>query len=146
MLEYGNQGNQGWGFDALYSPDADDAAGRLMNNVDHEDGDADSTVAEADHGPYELDAHMSDGGSPWEDAQEFSGMDAGRGTPVNSSPYDDHAIYSEAHEQQFDDVLHLENAGMTGKEDEETPVEIYPDPPTPNRMQEDENIFADSPA
>jgi hypothetical protein len=141
MLAYGNQGNAGWGFDALYSPDADDAAGALMTNVETEDGDADSTVAEGGDGPYELDAHMSDG-SPWEDAQEFSGLSAGRGTPVHSSPYDDHAVYSEAHETQFDDVLHLENAGMTGEEDG-TPVEIYPDPPTPGRTQEDNIMFAD---
>lgn len=137
-LRYGNQGTVGWGFGNLNEDQrAGDAAGSLMNNVDNEndndDGDASST------------AHMD-----WEDAP--SSLEAGRGTPVHSSPAladdlerDDHAVYSSAHED-LGDVLHLEDAGTTGAfdyEEEETPVDVYPGLPTP--MQEDSNLFSQPP-
>jgi hypothetical protein len=134
LLEYGNQGNSGWGFDGLDAQVTDDAAGALMSNVD--DGDADSMGANMD----------VDEEAGWQDAQEFgaSSMSAGRGTPVDSSPgwpVDDHAVYSSAHED-FGDVLHLEDAGMTGEEEENGTVDIHPDPPTPGR-DEDMSVFSD---
>ena len=135
MLEYGNQGAPQWNFDGINTAtaesEADDAVGRLINNVDDEDDDAGSTTAEMDTtDDYAFESRMDDVG--FSDAQEFNDWSAGHNTPNSTAGWDnhdDHGMYSDAHEQQ--DVLHLEDAGMTGEEDEFPTVNIYPDPPTP---------------
>ena len=153
MLEYGNQGSTSWGFDGLLQSGADvtaeaeanDAADRLMDNVDANDNDEEGDDASSTRA--EMDTSADFGGNEefgaYTDAPEYGthtqDWSAGRNTPVDSPSawYDDHAAYSTAHEHQDADftALHLEDAGMTGQLEEEMPaVEISLDPPTPDRV------------
>lgn len=153
-LQYGTQGSS-WGFDALDQPaEADDGAtDRLLGTID--DDDNNSTTAELDN-----DSAYGDGdgygsrlqdsfhGGAFEDASEefdtrVSSGYGGRNTPVEGfntefgNDYDDHAMYSDAHERQNADVdaLHLEDAGMVGGDAESPPA---------HEIHVDEDMGADS--
>ena len=153
LLEYGNQGTSGWSFANLDATEADEGAERLMTNVDdhNDEDDAASTTAEMDPtGELGWASRMEEDFNGFEDEQDYNNHSAwstaGRNSPVDDTLgwdnyQDDHRMYSDAHEDQDADftALHLEDAGAIGGDSEqELPtVEIYPAPPTPERMEHD---------
>lgn len=142
LLGYGTQGNQSWGFGNLDNDAAahDDAA-RLMENMDDHD-ETGSTTVEMDTSA-DFNADRADDFDSYQDVpgmNQFSSV--GRSSPVDNgwNLYDQHEMYSDAHnfQQEDDDLpdLHVENAGNAA-EDDPPAVDIHPDPPSPERMEHD---------
>ncbi|KAK5127993.1 hypothetical protein LTR85_005110 [Meristemomyces frigidus] len=134
-LQFGSQGSPSWGFDVLAQPaEADERdTDRLIEDLDDGgDGDADSTVAEAD---AERDSALGDDhdyqNEPYAADEDYNTLNSsgygGANTPIDTEMgnfEDDHALYSGAHEQHGPEMgaLHLEDAGMIGADPDSPPA------------------------
>ncbi|KAK3718569.1 hypothetical protein LTR37_005073 [Vermiconidia calcicola] len=136
-MEYGHIAEPSWNFDGLSDAvEANGDAERLIDNVNSvnaDDDDAASTTAEMGNmGDDDFARSMDEEFSSFENTGGSNWSTAGYTTPVEDSfgTYDDHHLYSSAHEHQ-DDTLHLEDAGLIGQHEENDPetVHIYPGPP-----------------
>jgi ubiquitin carboxyl-terminal hydrolase 4/11 len=142
LQQYGSQGND-WSFDLLEGGgDGAAESDALLHNAD---GDADSTIAEFDRDEavdleqddeFGVRGYMDPSNNGLTLSASSTGA-AGMNTPVEEMSVDDqhdqHGLYSSAHVdpmmyelEDTGDSLHLEDAGMTGQEDEaRSVVEIH---------------------